>query len=105
MALNMIDKSNAEIIIPFKDKTLFPNGEYGIKLMGPAIIATRARRIIDKLIVAIITEKIGSSFRGRLMTQSKTQPNTNEKIMLPANAKKNTPIVGSPDCAKKVVTK
>ena len=52
------------------DIALSPNGENGTRLMGPAIIATKARIIIAKLRVAIIMENIGSSFNGLLMIKS-----------------------------------
>ena len=59
IALPIINRSRTDIIILPNDITLSPNGENGIKLMGPAIIATTARRIIAKLRVAIIMENIG----------------------------------------------
>ncbi len=70
MALPIINRSRTDTTILPNDITLSPNGENGIKLMGPAIIATTARRIIAKLRVAIIMENIGSSFNGLLMMKS-----------------------------------
>ena len=59
IALAIINISRTDITIFPINIELSPNGEIGIKLMGPAIIATNARIIMAKLRVAIITEKIG----------------------------------------------
>ena len=105
IALAIINKSRTDTTTFPIDIELSPNGEIGIKLMGPAIIATNARIIIAKLRVAIITEKIGSSFNGRLMMKSRKKPNSTEKIMLQTNATIKVHAVGSPVLDKKVETK
>ena len=105
IALAIINKSRTDTTTFPIDIELSPNGEIGIKLMGPAIIATNARIIIAKLRVAIITEKIGSSFNGRLMMKSRNKPNSTENIILHSNAAINVQADGFPLLDKKVDTK
>ena len=105
IALAIIDKSRTDITIFPIVIELSPNGEIGIKLMGPAIIATNARIIMAKLRVAIITEKIGASFNGLLIMKSSNKPKSTENIILHSNATIKVQADGSPLLDKKVDTK
>jgi hypothetical protein len=70
--------------------TLLPNGDGGIRVIGPAMIAMTALSIMAKLMVAIITEKTGSSFKGRFIIRSRNVPKRKAKAMAPTNARRNT---------------
>ena len=78
--------SSVEIATPPKVITLLPKGDGGIRVMGPAITAMTALRIMAREMVAIITEKTGSSFRGLLMIRSRNAPKRTAKATAPTSA-------------------
>ena len=75
--------------MPPKRNVCSPKGEIGIRLNGPASIAVKDRKIMARLIVAMIIEKTGSPFRGRLIIKSIIIPKKTAKMSDPINAKRN----------------
>ena len=63
----MIEMSRIEITTEPILNVLSPNGDVGTRLIGPAFMAVSERKIMAKLMVAIMIEKTGTSFNGLLM--------------------------------------